>query len=91
MRNLEGVGWQVLIQAPYEWRCCRTEQDAQFIASGMLVAASVNSGTLGGSEVADELDAVAAVATRALGYDAAQPLVDAAELARGGRVAQLAR
>lgn len=82
VRCIEGVGWQVLIEAPYQWHCCRSEQDAQFISSGLRMAARVVSGVATGKEVAEDLDAVTAVAIRVLGYAAAQPLVDAAALAR---------
>jgi hypothetical protein len=82
VRYLEGSGWQVLIEAPYQWHTCRSEQDAYFIASGVLAANAVNAGVIGGSEVADELDAVATVAVVALGHAGAQLIIKAAARAR---------
>ena len=82
VRYLEGSGWQVLIEAPYQWHTCRSEQDAFFIASGIVTANAVNAGDIRGSEVAGELDAVVTVAVRALGQAGAQLIIDAAKRAR---------
>ena len=82
VRHLAGCGWQVLIDVPYGWHTCRSEQDACYIASGMRSASAVNAGSIGGIEVADELDAVANVAAAALGWSGAQVIIDAAARAR---------
>jgi hypothetical protein len=82
VRHSPDSGWQVQLGPPFEWHTCRSEQDACFIASGMRIADAVNKGTLGGREVAEELDAAAAVAIRAVGQVGAQTLIDAAVVAR---------
>jgi hypothetical protein len=83
VRRSTDAGWQVQLGPLLEWHTCRSEQDACFIASGMRIADAVNKGTLGGREVAEELDAAAAVAFRAMGHIGAQAIIDAAMVARG--------
>jgi len=83
IRHVDGVGWQVFIDSSREWHTCRREQDACFIASGMRTVDAVTRGELFGREVAEELDAVAAIAVRILGQGGAERIMSAAELARG--------
>lgn len=82
VRHLDGVGWQVLVDSSSQWHTCRKEQDACYLASGLRMADAVGRGELFGREVADELDAVAAVASRVLGQDDAERIMSAAEVAR---------
>jgi len=82
VRHVDGVGWQVLVDSSSQWHTCRREQDACFIASGMRIAEAVMRDELFGQEVADELDAAAAVAVRNLGEGGADRMMSAAELAR---------
>jgi len=82
VRHVAGVGWQVLLESSSQWHTCRKEQDACFIASGLRTADAVTRGELFGREVADELNAVAAVAASVLGQDGAERIMRAAELAR---------
>lgn len=82
VRHVTGVGWQVLVESSCQWHTCRKEQDACFIASGMRLADAVARGEVFGKEVAEELDAVAAVAVRTLGQDGAERIMSAAEVAR---------
>ncbi len=83
VRHLNGVGWQVLVDRSSQWHTCRKEQDACFLASGLRLADAVGRGELFGREVAEELDAVAAVASRVLDRGDAERIMSAADVARG--------
>jgi hypothetical protein len=82
VRHLQGVGWQVLEESSAQWYTCRKEQDACFIASGLRTLDAVARGVLFHKEVAEELEAVAAVVSRVLGPQAAERMMQAAELVR---------
>lgn len=82
IRYLADVGWQVRLD-DNEWHTCRIEQDARFIAHGMLIAAGVMRGERTGEEVARELDQVAASLERQVGpCGTGRSIVAAAEKAR---------
>jgi hypothetical protein len=82
VRHVEGVGWQVLLESSAQWHTCRKEQDACFIASGLRTLDAVTRGELWGKEVAEELEAVAAIAARVLGGAEGDRIMRAAELVR---------
>jgi hypothetical protein len=82
VRFVSGIGWQVLLESSSQWHTCRQEQDACFIASGLRTSDAVRRGEVCGAEIADELDAVAAVAARVLGVAEAERITHAAEYAR---------
>jgi hypothetical protein len=82
VRHVDGVGWQVLLDSSAQWHTCRKEQDACFIASGLRTLDAVSRGELWGKEVADELEAVAAIASRVLGQVEGDRIMRAAELVR---------
>jgi hypothetical protein len=82
IRHLAGVGWQVLLDAD-QWHTCRKEQDARFIANGVLIADAVARGERTGEEVARELDEVAAAVSRQIGEcEAGRIMTASAALAR---------
>lgn len=83
VRHIEGLGWQVLLEASNQWRTCRGELDACFIASGMRMTGAVVRGEAFGEEVAGELDAVAAIAELNFGPGGSLEICSAARLARG--------
>jgi hypothetical protein len=82
VRQVRGVGWQVLNEVSGEWHTCRKEQDACFIASGLRTLDAITRGVLFQKEVADELDAVAAVVSHVFGRQEADRMMRAAELVR---------
>ena len=84
VRFVDGIGWQVLLASSSQWHTCRQEQDACFIANGLRTSDAVRRGEVCGEEVAEELDAVAAVAARVLGAAEAERITHVAEFARRG-------
>jgi hypothetical protein len=82
VRHLQGVGWQVLDKGSAQWHTCRKEQDACFIASGLRTLDAVTRGVLFHREVAEELEAVAAMVARVLGPQEAERMMRGAELVR---------
>ncbi|BBO33037.1 hypothetical protein [Lacipirellula parvula] len=83
IRNVATVGWQVLLSGD-QWHTCRKEQDARYIANGVLIADSVAQGERVGEEVARELDEVASMVSRQIGEcEALQLMKAAAATARG--------
>lgn len=84
VRELQGIGWQVLLADPSQWRTCRSELDAQFIANGLRLAAAVNRGEQNGAETAEELDEAAATLFRNVGdCPAGRTMKGTADRARG--------
>lgn len=83
VRHVKGVGWQVLDESSVQWHTCRKEQDACFIASGLRTLDAIMQGVFFQREVADELEAVAAIASHVLGPQHAERMMRAAELVRG--------
>ena len=84
VRNLQGTGWQVLLESPLEWHTCRSEQDARFIANGMVLAAAVSRGEQAGEETAQELDEAVTTLVRNVGQCMAERIMKAsADRARG--------
>lgn len=84
IRHAVGVGWQVLLDGD-QWYTCRKEQDARYIAHGVLIAEAVAAGERAGEEVAKELDEVIAMVGHQVGECEALRLMKAAALqARGG-------
>ena len=61
LRHVDDTGWQVLWRSTDQQHICRREH---FIASGLRTVAAVTRGEACGLEVAEEVDAVAAVAAR---------------------------
>ena len=83
IRNVATVGWQVLLGGD-QWHTCRKEQDARYIANGVLIADSVAQGERAGEEVARELDEVASMVSRQIGEcEALRLMKSAAATARG--------
>jgi hypothetical protein len=83
IRNVATVGWQVLLGGD-QWHTCRKEQDARYIANGVLIADAVTNGERSGEEVARELDEVSAMVSRQIGECEAWRLMKAAAaMARG--------
>ena len=82
VRHLKGVGWQVQGTSSDQWHTCRKEQDACFIASGMRTLDAITRGEHFGREVAEELEAVAAVVSHVLGPDEADRIMQAAQSLR---------
>ena len=84
VRHLQGAGWQVLLESPLEWHTCRSEQDARFIANGMVIAAAVSRGEQTGEETAQELDEAMSTLVRNVGQCMAERIMKAsADRARG--------
>jgi hypothetical protein len=84
VRNLQGAGWQVLLESPLEWHTCRSEQDARFIANGMVLAGAVSRGEQAGEETAQELDEAMSTLVRNVGQCMAERIMKAsADRARG--------
>jgi hypothetical protein len=84
VRNLQGAGWQVLLESPLEWHTCCSEQDARFIANGMVLAAAVSRGEQTGEETAQELDEAMSTLVRNVGQCMAERIMKAsADRARG--------
>lgn len=83
IRHVATVGWQVLLGGE-QWHTCRKEQDARYIANGVLIADSVANGDRRGEEVARELDEVSSMVARQIGEcEARQLMLSAAAIARG--------
>jgi hypothetical protein len=84
IRHVVGVGWQVLLDGD-QWYTCRKEQDARYIAHGVLIAEAVAAGERTGEEVAKELDEVISMVGHQVGEcEALRLMKSAAVQARGG-------
>ena len=84
IRHVVRVGWQVLLDGA-QWHTCRKEQDARYIAHGVLIAEAVASGERSGEEAARELDEVITMVGHQVGECEALRLMKAAAMqARGG-------
>lgn len=82
IRHVASVGWQVLLDGD-QWHTCRKEQDARYIAHGVLIADAVKRGERRGEEVARELDEVATMVGHQIGEcEAGRFMKAAAALAR---------
>jgi hypothetical protein len=84
IRHVVGVGWQVLLDGD-QWYTCRKEQDARYIAHGVLIAESVVAGERIGEEVARELDEVITMVGHQVGECEAIRLMRAAASQARGR------
>jgi hypothetical protein len=80
IRHVATVGWQVLLGGD-QWHTCRKEQDARYIANGVMIADSVINGERRGEEVARELDEVSSMVARQIGQCEAWRLMQCAAAA----------
>ena len=83
-RHVEGEGWQVLGDGSPTWIQCKSQQDAELLASFEPLCHDVFGGRTSGEEVAARLDAMAAAFLRNLGQGLGYRFIlQAANKARG--------
>ena len=72
LRHVQGRGWEVLIDAPFWWILCGSQEEAEQIAGYEALCRDVFAGVAHGEEVAARLEAMAAVVVKYIGPGTAE-------------------